>query len=180
MTHPNWAALFDEAYPEPPVPPQYLTGEVIEDYLFAPPSEEELKDLVARDVVPTFWEITRRPLPPSYKAFLGWSNGGTFVTGDREFQMLKVQELREYLLLYDVPQHMPGAVPFGLDGDGAFYLFDLRDPPGDRGEYPVLYAPSKDLGYGSAVVLGRSLEDVLRDKRSPGEVSVVANLAVEG
>jgi hypothetical protein len=170
MTTPNWAALFDEAYPEPPVPPQYLAGGVIEDYLFAPPSEEELKELVAREVVPTFWEITHRPLPPSYKAFLGWSNGGTFVAGDREFQMLKVQELREYLLLYDFPRDMPGSVPFALDGAGGFYLFDLRNPPDDRGEYPVLFAPGTDLGYGSAVVLGRSFEEVLRDRRSPQAV----------
>jgi hypothetical protein len=170
MTHPTWATLFDEAYPEPPVPPQYLDGSVIEDYLFAPPSGEELKDLVAREVIPTFWENAQRLLPPSYKAFLGWSNGGTFVAGDREFQMLKVQELREYLLLYDVPRDMPGAVPFGLDGGGGFYLFDLRGPPDDRGEYPVLFAPSKDLGYESAVVLGRSFEEVLRDRRNPETV----------
>jgi hypothetical protein len=170
MSNPNWATLFDEAYPEPGVPPQYLDGSVIEDWLSAPLTFAEYQECEARGTDPTGWVLPSRSLPPSYKAFLGWSNGGTFVTGDREFQMLKVLELREYLLLYDVPQHMPGAVPFGLDGAGSFYLFDLRDPPDDRGEYPVLFAPTGNLGYPSAAVLGRSFEEVVRDGRNPEDL----------
>jgi hypothetical protein len=169
MADVNWAALFDEAYPEPGLPAEYLADGVIEGYLFAPPTEEELKDLDAREVTPTCREIAHRQLPPSYKAFLGRSNGGTFVAGDREFAMLKAQELREYLFLYNLPQRMPGAVPFALDGAGGFYLFDLREPPDSNGEYTVLHAPGDRLGFDDAVVLGRSFGEVLRNGRNPAD-----------
>src|SRR5262245_47348898 len=35
---------------------------------------------------PSLWVIPARPLPPAYLAFLEWSNGGEFRTGERWFQ----------------------------------------------------------------------------------------------
>jgi hypothetical protein len=167
----NWNALFDEAYPEPGVPPTYLADNIIEQVVFGPLSEAELKEVRGRhgpdDPDPATWSFPTRPFPPSYRSFLAWSNGGTFVTGEREFQMLMAQELREYLLLYDVPGLMPGAVPFGLNGAGGFYLFDMRNQPDGQGEYPILFAATDHLIYDDAVALGHSLPDVFRDGTNP-------------
>jgi hypothetical protein len=184
MTVSDWNTVFDTAYPEPGLPAQYLDDGVIEGYLFSPLSDEELRELRGRQTNPfpetdplhatwkpfdpANWRLPAdRPLPPSYKSFLGWSNGGLFVVGDREFQMLKAQELREYLLFYEVPQYMPGAVPFALDGGGWFYLFDVRNPPGASGEYPIRFAATGNLNYDDSVLVADSFPEACRGRSNP-------------
>ena len=49
-----------------------------------------------------------------------------------EFACFGCETLREYLLHYEFPEYMPGAVPIGLDGGGVFGVFDLRDGPSDK------------------------------------------------
>ena len=87
---------------------------------------------------PRQWQFPSRPLPSSYLSFLGWSNGGEFVNGDRQIGFFSTADLREFLLSYHVPQYMPGSQPIAFDGGGCFYLLDMRDEP-DDGEYPVLF-----------------------------------------
>ena len=95
---------------------------------------------------PSQWDILKRPFPESFVEFLRWSNGGNFVRGERNFCMFGTQSIREYLLAYQIPEYMPGAVPFAFDGAGGFYLFDMRDEPID-GEYPIVMAHSGSLGW---------------------------------
>lgn len=160
---------FDEAHPEPGLPPQFLEDGLLEGYLASPPNEGEVREVRERSphLDPANWAMPARPLPPAYKTFLARSNGGTFVTGDREFQMLKAEELREYLFLYEWPETMPGSVPFALDGGGGFYLFDMSEPADAAGEYPILWANGGSLTFDDTVYLGWSLADVLRDGRRP-------------
>jgi hypothetical protein len=166
----DWLRSFDEAHPEPGLPAHFLTDDVLVSYLSAPPTASEVAEVKGRSphLDPTGWAMPARPLPASYRTFLGRSNGGLFVVGDREFHMLKAEELREYLFLYELPATMPGAVPFALDGAGGFYLFDTRDPPDESGEYPVLWANGGSLTYDAAADLGWSLTEAMTDGRPPG------------
>jgi hypothetical protein len=115
------------------------------------------------------WVFPTRPLPPSYLDFLFWSNGGFFLNGDRELQMLAAEELREYLITYRVPYHLPGSVPFALNGSGGFYLFDLDEPPDESGEHPILFAEARDMKFSELVVVGRSFLEVCRGRTDPGD-----------
>jgi hypothetical protein len=99
---------------------------------------------------PSGWVIPSRRLPPSYLAFLRWSNGGEFQTGERRFQFLPAVDpghgVRTMLLAYHLPQYMPGALPFAFNGGGTFYLFDMRRAA-RKGEYPVVCSHSGNLGW---------------------------------
>ncbi len=90
-------------------------------------------------------------LPGSYLSFLRWSNGGNFVKGKREFGFFPAVDsrcgVRAMMLVYHLPEYMPGAVPFAFDGAGSFYLFDMREPPIDD-EFPVVLSHAGSLGWG--------------------------------
>jgi hypothetical protein len=86
------------------------------------------------------------PLPPSFRTFLAWSNGGLFARGASEIGVFGTAHMREYLLADCVPEWMPGATPFAFDGGGSFYMFDMRRMP-LAGEYPVLRVRAGSLGY---------------------------------
>jgi len=116
---------------------------------------------------PSQWRIPARPLPPSYRDFLLWSDGGSFRTGERRFDaFLPVGKLREYLLAYHVPQFMPGGLPFAMDGGGGFYLFDLRADSID-GEYPIVFAHAGNLGWDDAVPIAQTFPDACRGDTDP-------------
>lgn len=96
---------------------------------------------------PGAWVMPKdRPVPPSYRSFVRYSDGGSFQNGDRLFQMWGTG-LREFLLCYNVPQYMPLAVPFAFNGCGVMYLFDMREPPGAHGEYPIICAGAGCLTF---------------------------------
>lgn len=112
---------------------------------------------------PRMWTIPNRPLPPAYLDFLRWSNGGEFQNGERCFQFFSTREVRELLLSYNLPQYMPGALPFALNGGGRFYLFDMRRAAVD-GEYPIICSHAGNLGWGpdECVRIARSFEEACR------------------
>jgi hypothetical protein len=166
MTPTDCASVFDHADRNPPLAAELLSA--VSPSVSAPLDATELGAIRGEGGPdPGGWKFPTRPLPASYLSFLAWSNGGFFLTGDREFQMLAAEELREYLLTYRVPYHMPGAVPFALDGGGNFFLFDLRTPADPAGEYPVLFAPAGSLGFDVAVVVAGSFLDACRGRTDP-------------
>lgn len=98
----------------------------------------------------TKWLIPDRPVSRSYLEFLSWSNGGEFRQGNRWLQFLPALDpshgVRAMLLAYQLPQYMPGAIPFAFDGGGIFYLFDMRQVA-SNGEYPIVCSQSGNLGW---------------------------------
>ena len=84
--------------------------------------------------------------PASYLEFLQWSNGGIFVKDGATYQILGTHEVREYLLIYHLPQYVPGAVPWAMDGSGGPYCFDMREKP-TEGEYPIILQESGALSW---------------------------------
>lgn len=181
----NWESLFDEMITEPPA-----TGDEIaflQNQVLAPLTEFEIDEVNARQqnpfrptdpayakyrpFDPRKWVIPRRQFPESFVDLLRWSNGGNFVKGDREFGMFDPKTIRENLLAYQVPEYMPGAIPFAFDGGGGFYLFDMRNAPVE-GEYPIVMAHSGSLSWDEDLhaVIGYRFVEVLSDPDDPNEI----------
>jgi hypothetical protein len=158
----DWSAVFDEAYPEAGASDfeiQRLTNTVGQ-----PLSATEVAEVIAlqqnpfppddllhrtwRPCDPTRWTVPSRPLPALYLDFMRWSNGGEFRTGERWFQFFPALDrrlgIRAILLAYLIPEFMPGALPFAFNGNGTFYLFDMREAAA-RGEYPIVCSCSGNL-----------------------------------
>jgi hypothetical protein len=99
---------------------------------------------------PSAWVVPNRPLPPSYLELLSWSNGGEFRTGERWFQFFPILHprhgVRAILLAYELPQYMPGAIPFAFNGAGTFYLLDMRRAA-EREDYPIVCSHAGNLGW---------------------------------
>jgi hypothetical protein len=175
----NWTSVFDEAYPQPGASPAEIAALV--EQVKQPLSTAEITEInssqqnpfpkndalynIYRPFDPRSWQIPRRSLPPTYLNFLRWSNSGEFGNGKRWIQFEHASRLRRLLIGYQVPEYMPAAVPFGLDGSGVLYLFDMRQPP-THGEYPILVAAAGNLNYDDAVVIAHSFLELCRGTTS--------------
>jgi len=172
----KWDDLFSQCFPANGATADDLTALSVN--LRAPLSEEEVRavntsqmnpfsemDLLHatyKPFDPRKWLLPSKPLPSSYADFLKWSNGGSFVSGERRFDpFFSTSELRAYLVGYNVPQYMPEALPFAFDGCGNFYLFDMRSDPVE-GEYPILFTLAGNLGYEDALLIATSFLDVCK------------------
>jgi hypothetical protein len=179
----NWPAVFAEAHSQPGASAEDLACALAD--LRKPLSGREAAAIAQsqsnpfpggdplhaawRPFDPRGWRMPRRPLAPSYLSFLRWSDGGSFVNGDRCFDpFLPCSRLREYLLAYHIPHYMRGALPFAFDGGGGFYLFDMR-AESVRGEYPVVYAGAGNLRYDDAVVVASSFIEACRGTTDPAD-----------
>jgi hypothetical protein len=177
----DWAKVFKTTYPAAGVSESALSEALAT--LFAPLSDEELGVIASSQTNPfppsdplygqyrpfdaSQWQLPSKPLPPSYLAFLHWSNGGSFFNDDRHFDpFLACQELRQYMLGYHIPQYLPNAFPFALNGSGYVYLFDMRQEPVE-GEYPVLFTNLGNLRYEQSKEIDTSFVGVCSGTTNP-------------
>lgn len=176
----DWATVFEERWPEAGISEETL--ERLRLDLQRPISAEEIRQAnigltehanVGMD--PATWRIPSQPLPASYLSLLRWSNGGEFRNGDRWFQFLPAAHalhgVRATLLMYELPDYMPGALPIAFDGGGGIYLFDMRASPTD-GEYPVVWSHATNLGWQSDdyIVVGKTLIETCRGTTVPTSI----------
>lgn len=107
-----------------------------------PISDEEVKYRLGDNA--SRWKLPEGPLPRSYLSFLRWSDGGEFRNGNRLIQFFPALDrsdgVRIMMLLYAVPEYLPGLLPFASNGGGVFYAFDMRMRPAANGEYPIVAA----------------------------------------
>ena len=156
----DWLSVFDEVHPVSGASAKAIRQFVAT--LGRPLSAAEVKAIVAsqrnpfpkgdplytayRPFDPTTWRLPQRPLPQSYLSFLQWSNGGWCRSGARAFDFFGAGTVRQMLLAYHLPEYMPDALPFAWNGDGIFYLFDMRQQP-VADEYPIVCAQAGNLGW---------------------------------
>ena len=163
----NWShhlSKFDECEPRPGLNPEYVP--LVDRLIGEPLSKEEITEIESRGLSdPNHWVVPSRPLPKSYLSFLAWSNGGIFIEGDREFAMLGAEELREYMLTYELPATMAGSVPFATDGHGGFYLIDMRSEPNEGGEFPILHAHADRFTYDDAEIVATAFPELFLPAR---------------
>ncbi|MBP1177543.1 hypothetical protein JOE49_004795 [Paenibacillus sp. PvR133] len=112
---------------------------------------------------PVGWHLPQGQFPDSYMEFLKYSNGGEFQNGERYFQFFNTEDLREMNLAYELPEYMPGAVSFAMDGCGNHYMFDMREEKRNN-EYPVLFAHSGSLGYDECEQVAHSFIELCTEK----------------
>ena len=161
----DWLSVFDEARPDRGASDVEVQHFVVS--IAQPLSQAEIDEInrsqrnpfpegdplhaVYRSLDPSVWVLPKQALPPAYLAFLRYSNGGWFRSGDREFGFFGTAGpggVRDMTLAYQVPQYMSGALPFAFNGAGTFYLFDMRTEP-VRDEYPIVCAHAGNLGWDS-------------------------------
>jgi len=154
----DWTQVFEVAHPHPGASEEEIARFVRELGLL--PSPQEVADDPRFDAAQ--WSMPNGPLPESYLSFLRYSDGGNFQNGDRYLQMFGTG-IRSMMMAYQLPQYMPGAVPFALNGGGVFYLFDMRHSA-ENGEYPILCAGSGCLDFDphNSPVVARSFLEVCR------------------
>jgi hypothetical protein len=118
----DWAALFDEAYPAAGASQaeveQFaaLLGEPLSAVEADAINRSQRNPFAGNDPLyaayqpfdPSRRTLPDRPLPPSYRAFLRWSNGGEFRTGERWFQFFPAQDSRHGVRAMLLAYHLPG------------------------------------------------------------------------
>lgn len=112
----------------------------------------DLNDIKFRD-----WDLPDYQLPEEYIELLKYSNGGNFCNGDREIGFFRLQDIRSMYISYLFPEFQPGAVPFGFNGGGTFYAYDLRAPSQNP---PIIATASGCLDWDESAILGYSLAEV--------------------
>jgi hypothetical protein len=157
MTSVIWPSEFEEydiCEPNPGLNPEYIP--LVNRLIAEPLNDEERNEIAERETTDhATWQMPSRPLPESYLSFLAWSNGGLFIKGEREFAMFGAEELREYLLTYELPAHCPQAVAFAADGLGGLFAFDMR-AEALAGEYPILHFPADECDFVAATRIADS------------------------
>lgn len=143
-----------------PLKPEELS--VVNSFLGMPLTNNEiaaLEDLcgTSGDIKYLDWELPNYTLPDELIELLKYSNGGNFCNGDREIGLFGLEDIRDYYIRYLFPEFQPGAVPFGFNGGGTFYAYDLRVPSKAP---PIIAVSSGCLDWDEAVVIGHSLEEV--------------------
>jgi hypothetical protein len=161
----DWLSVFDEARPDPGAsdgdierfvatvgkPPTAAEVRAVHRSQSNPFPKGDPLHAAYRPFDPSAWVMPSRALPPLYLAFLRWSNGGWFRSGERELGFFPSSGpsggVRAMMLAYHLPEYMPSALPFAFNGGGTFYLFDMREEA-IRGEHPVVCAHAGNLGWG--------------------------------
>lgn len=148
----HWPQIFEEIQSQPGASESQVRQ--LQDSVAIPLTDREIAELEAQHRKFKFsydvrsWVFPAGPLPLAYLSLLGFSNGGCFRNGSRFLHPLfATDDVRGYLLGYNLPEDMPRAFPFAMDGSGVFFLFDMRRPPID-GEYPILVSHAGSLSYG--------------------------------
>lgn len=80
-----------------------------------------------RDIKSSNWVLPPYLPPKSYLQYLTCENGGQYDSNDHDFILFGTKDLKSTMLGYHVPEYMPKALPFGGDGGGSFYFFDMRN-----------------------------------------------------
>jgi hypothetical protein len=90
------------------------------------------------DEIEGFERETAITLPPDYREFLRFTDGGEGFTGPGSYAMIwKIGELLRFNREYEVQVYAPGLLLFGSSGGGEAFAFDLRAP----GRTPVVSVP---------------------------------------
>ena len=94
--------------------------------------------------------------PDSYIELLKESNGGDFMTGEREYQLGSIDETMQTYEDYSFARYMPYALPFAMDGCGNFYIINMR-----RKDDCIYAVSSGDLEWEMCCKIADNLEECL-------------------
>ena len=95
-------------------------------------------------------------LPDLFIKLFKESNGGDFTTGEREYQLLSIDEAIQTYESYNFAIYMPFAFPFAMDGCGNFYILNMRS----KDDY-IYVVSSGDLGWEACHNIAKNLAECL-------------------
>jgi hypothetical protein len=81
--------------------------------------------------------------------------------------MLRLHEIREYLVAYGVIHWMPGCIPLAMDGGGCLYLLDLSAQPTPCVRFGGMNELDDPERFGR---LSDSFQSLFADGRDPTDV----------
>ena len=122
-------------------------------------TEAEIQELLEQLRLQHFPSTT---LSADYIALLLESNGGTFMYGEREYQLSSTTDVIQNYIGYCFATYMPFAVPFAMDGSGNFYLFDFRSYNNEK----IYAASAGNMGWQEDEVffVAENLRELLKQK----------------
>ncbi len=161
----DWSTVFERAWPQTGLPEREVRQML--SSVSTPITAREAKKIVRnhqKPFEPLLWRLPYRPFPESYISFLTWSNGGQFFNGERYFEMFQ-EDIRVMMISFALPEYMPDAVPFAMNGASIMYLFDMRESA-INGEYPIVCTLSTALGWEPSkhTLLANSFEEACRGR----------------
>jgi len=92
-------------------------------------------------------------LPPDYREFLAWSNGGYGIIGEHYVSLEAVEDIPQYNEQYQIGKYLPNVIAIGSNRGGECYAFDYRD---NRENPPLVQVPFGDLEPDAVTFLGDS------------------------
>jgi hypothetical protein len=163
----DWTRLFEVTRREPALAPLEARRQI--EQLSAPLSASELAELAGvvgcpEEALRTQNPVAQHGFPEELLDLYRWCDGGDLTVGDRRFEpLLRLGEIREYLLAYGVIHWLPGCIPFAMDGGGCFYLLDVARP-----SPCVRFGGMNELDSpGSVGQLSETFDGLFTDRRAP-------------
>lgn len=130
-------------------------------------NQERLQGLLQRfqtvrpagsEVIEAFEREADILLPPDYRQFLRFTDGGEGFIGPNSYAMLwKISELLQFNREYEVQDYAPGLLVFGSSGGGEAYAFDLRV----KGKNSVVSVPFVGMDLKEAVLIAETFDGFL-------------------
>lgn len=96
-------------------------------------------------------------IPEELFELLKFSNGGGIINNDREFGYFSLTEIESFYKEYQFDIYTPLFLPIAFNGGGIFYVYDFRN----QIDIKIAAVSSGDLDYESAVIIGKTLKEVL-------------------
>lgn len=102
-----------------------------------------------------------RPLPQDYRELMFLSNGGALWHLDHWYlRFLHTKDILVYREAYGFDK-MPGSLPFGNDGGGECFVFDIRSKHPD-GQYPILAVNYVSIGWDETMFIAPNIRSMVQ------------------
>ncbi len=129
----SWGKIFTESVPNPRMAHEELERQL--DALRAELNVAEKMDIARRlkmkpESLRLTNPVTEFGVPDEVLGLYRWCNGGELAVGQRRFSpLLRMHEIREYMIQYAIPHFLPTCIPLAVDGKGNCYFIDLSTKP---------------------------------------------------
>ena len=110
-------------------------------------------------------------LPDELLDLLKFSNGGGIINGNREFGYFSLSEIESFYHEYQFHIYVPLFLPIAFNGGGVFYAYDFRNLININ----IVAVSSGYLDYGSSVILGQTLKQVLQKTNNIEDELYISN-----
>lgn len=113
------------------------------------------------EAIAHYEEEAKITLPAYYRDFLLWSNGGTLMGPNQDFELDRIQYMYNYLDDEEIRENLSGMIVFGGSDGGGIYFFDPENRL-LRGEWAIYWGQLSDLRPGESKFAGKNAVEVAK------------------